>query len=65
MRKIIEGDIPFLGLKTHYRMVVGTDSSKRPLILLHGGPGSSHNSLEVLDPIADQGRTLVYYDQIG
>ena len=65
MREIVEGDIPFKGFKTHYRKVVGTDPRKAPLILLHGGPGSSHNSLEVLDCIADTGRTLIYYDQIG
>ena len=65
MCKIREGYIPFKGLQTWYRIVEGGDTEKAPLILLHGGPGSSHNSLEVLDDIADTGRTLVFYDQIG
>lgn len=65
MRKITEGDMPFKGYKTHYRVVEGTDPAKVPLILLHGGPGSTHVTLEVLDCLADCGRTLVYYDQIG
>ncbi len=35
-------------------------------MLLHGGPGSTHNYFEVLDRIAEEdGRQLVMYDQIG
>ena len=40
--------------------------NKKPLVLLHGGPGSTHNYFEVLDRIAEEdGRQLVMYDQIG
>ncbi len=64
--EIKEGFMPFKGYKTYYRIVEGKDGSKVPLLLLHGGPGSTHNTLEVLDDIAAKtGRTLVYYDQIG
>ena len=63
--KINEGYMPFMGYKTYYRMV-GERTDKAPLILLHGGPGSTHNYFEVLDRVAEEdGRMLVMYDQIG
>ncbi|MGF3072417.1 proline iminopeptidase [Facklamia sp. P13055] len=63
--KIIEGKMPFKGHETYYR-VVNQAGSKPPLLLLHGGPGSTHNYLEVLDPLAElDDRPLVMYDQIG
>lgn len=63
--KIKEGYMPFMGYKTYYR-TVGERTDKAPLILLHGGPGSTHNYFEVLDRVAEEdGRMLVMYDQIG
>ena len=56
--------MPFMGHQTYYR-VVGEPSEKAPLLLLHGGPGSTHNYFEVLDCIADTGRQVISYDQIG
>lgn len=63
--KITEGYMPFKGYRTYYRIVGEGRGEKKPLLLLHGGPGSTHNSLEVLDDLAQGGRTLVYYDQLG
>ena len=40
--EVIEGKMPFMGYETYYR-IVGRRSEKTPLVLLHGGPGSSHN----------------------
>ena len=52
--------------KTYYRVVGKNTGNKKPLVLLHGGPGSTHNYFEVLDRIAEEdGRQLVMYDQIG
>lgn len=62
--KITEGYMPFKGFKTYYR-IVGEVSDKTPLLLLHGGPGSTHNYFEVLDEIAKSGRQVIMYDQIG
>lgn len=62
--KITEGYMPFKGFKTYYR-IVGDVSDKTPLLLLHGGPGSTHNYFEVLDEIAKSGRQVIMYDQIG
>ena len=64
--KITEGYMPFAGHQTYYRIVGEPSSTKCPLILCHGGPGSTHNYLEVLDQTAaEDGRRFIYYDQIG
>lgn len=63
--KITTGFMPFMGYKTFYR-IVGQETSQAPLILLHGGPGSTHNYFEVLDALADLShRQIISYDQIG
>lgn len=63
--KIEEGYMPFRGYQTYYRMVGERVEGKSPVLFLHGGPGSTHNYFEVLDPLAEQGYQLVMYDQLG
>lgn len=63
--KITEGYMPFKGFKTYYRIVGEATQGKKPLVLLHGGPGSTHNYFEVLDKVAETGRQVIMYDQIG
>ena len=62
--KITEGYMPFGQYRTWYR-IAGEDSGKTPLVLLHGGPGSTHNYFELLDPLAETGRQVISYDQLG
>lgn len=58
--------MPYLGYETYYRVVGQCTSGKKPLVLLHGGPGSTHNYFEVLDALAEEdGRQLIMYDQLG
>ena len=58
--------MPFMGYKTYYRIVGEASKDKKPLLLLHGGPGSTHNYFEVLDRVAGEtGRQVISYDQIG
>ncbi|ANK61967.1 proline iminopeptidase [Loigolactobacillus backii] len=63
--KIKEGYMPYLGYKTYYRIVGEQKGNKKPLLLLHGGPGSTHNYFEILDKMAVDGRQLIMYDQLG
>lgn len=64
--KITEGYMPYLGYQTYYRIVGECTGNKKPLVLLHGGPGSTHNYFEVLDHFAEEdGRAIIMYDQIG
>lgn len=66
---ITENYLPFGEYKTYYRVVgdiqASIDKGLAPLILLHGGPGSTHNYFELLDPLAESGRAIVMYDQLG
>jgi L-proline amide hydrolase len=61
-----EGFVPFRDYRTWYR-VVGDEQSetKLPVVLLHGGPGGTHDYLEPLETLAETGRRVVFYDQIG
>jgi L-proline amide hydrolase len=36
-----------------------------PLVVLHGGPGGTHDYLLSLADLADDGRAVVHYDQVG
>lgn len=64
--KITEGYMPYLEYKTYYRIVGECTGNKKPLLLLHGGPGSTHNYFEVLDCLAEEdGRAIIMYDQLG
>lgn len=66
---ITEGFITSGELRTCYRVVGNIRESYAkglaPLVLLHGGPGSTHNYFELLDPLAESGRAIVMYDQLG
>lgn len=61
-----EGRIPFRGYETWYRIVGAAESpGKSPLLCLHGGPGSGHYYLEPLEALAEGGRRVILYDQLG
>ena len=62
-----EGTVSFRGYRTWYR-VAGqrpVTEGRLPMLVLHGGPGFPHDYLEDLARLADDGRTVVFYDQIG
>jgi proline iminopeptidase len=63
--KVKDGYMPFMGYKTYYRVVGENRNGHKPILLLHGGPGSTHNYFEVLDRLADEGRQVISYDQLG
>jgi proline-specific peptidase len=60
------GRIPFRGFQTWYEIVGEREEPGRlPLLCLHGGPGSTHDGLEPLRALAEQGRRVILYDQLG
>lgn len=63
---VSEGFIPFRGYRTWYR-VVGERAGpeKLPLLLVHGGPGIPSDCLAPLATLAETGRPVVFYDQLG
>ena len=64
-QKVEEGYMPFRGHQVYYRIVGERQEGKAPIILLHGGPGSTHNYFEVLDQVAETGHQVIMYDQLG
>lgn len=61
--QIKEGFIDVTGGKIWYQIHKG-NSDKTPVIILHGGPGSSHYSLQGLRILAED-RPVIFYDQLG
>jgi proline-specific peptidase len=60
-----EGFVRFRGHRTWYRVVGESAESRHPLVCLHGGPGSTHHYFAPLERLADEGRAVVVYDQLG
>nr|WSY54841.1 proline iminopeptidase-family hydrolase [Streptomyces sp. NBC_00886] len=60
-----KGRVPFRTYATWYRMT-GRPAGGRPaLVVLHGGPGSTHDYLADLSGLAVGGWPVVLYDQLG
>ncbi len=60
-----EGYVDFRGYRTWYRVVGDLGSAATPLLALHGGPGSTHHYFAPLERLAQNGRAVVLYDQVG
>lgn len=58
-----EGTVGFRDCQTWYR-VVG-DGPKPPVVVLHGGPGATHDYLLAVAGLADGDRPVIFYDQLG
>lgn len=64
----VEGKIHFGGYATWYRIVAPKGrpaEGKLPVLMLHGGPGGSHDSFDPLEKLASTKRTVFLYDQAG
>jgi len=59
------GYIPFGACRTWYRITGDLTSGATPLVVLHGGPGAAHNYTLRMARLAEQGRAVVHYDQLG
>ncbi|NUW00635.1 proline iminopeptidase-family hydrolase [Streptomyces sp. CAI 127] len=60
-----KGRIPFREYRTWYRLT-GTPGRGRPaVVVVHGGPGSTHDYLIGLSSLSEDGWPVVHYDQLG
>jgi L-proline amide hydrolase len=55
------------GLQTWYRIVGDLDASSglAPVVIVHGGPGATHDYLEPMTELVRGGRACIFYDQVG
>lgn len=60
-----EGRATFRDYETWYGVRGDLDSDMAPLIVLHGGPGCTHDYVQAFGDLAETGRPVVLYDQIG
>jgi L-proline amide hydrolase len=60
-----KGTVAFGEYRTWYRVTGDVRSGKPPVVVLHGGPGSTHDYLLALARLAEDGWPVVHYDQLG
>jgi L-proline amide hydrolase len=65
--KVTTQTVPFRDWHTWVRITEPSEPRRGalPLVVLHGGPGMAHNYLRNLEELADTGRTIIHYDQLG
>jgi L-proline amide hydrolase len=63
--EVREGHAPFREYRTWYRVTGDLARGKTPLVVLHGGPGCTHDYVDSIKGLAGSGRAVVHYDQIG
>lgn len=62
---IKKGFVNIFGENIWYKIICFEKTiNKIPLLFIHGGPGISHDYLEVFKPIAKD-RPIIFYDQLG
>ncbi len=62
---IREGFAPFGDYQTWYRITGDLHGPGTPLVILHGGPGCTHDYVDSFKDIASTGRAVIHYDQLG
>ena len=66
--RITEGFADFDGDRTWYQVhgdLAAGPTDPAPLVVLHGGPGATHDYLTPIADLAETGRAVVLYDQLG
>ena len=63
--QVHEGYADFRGYRTWFRVTGDLKSGRLPLIVAHGGPGCTHDYVDSFKDLADTGRAVVHYDQLG
>ncbi|SER47251.1 L-proline amide hydrolase [Streptomyces sp. yr375] len=60
-----KGTIAFGDFRTWYRVTGRLHTGRPPVVVVHGGPGSTHDYLLAVSALADEGWPVVHYDQLG
>ncbi|MGW4424382.1 proline iminopeptidase-family hydrolase [Streptosporangium sp. NPDC004631] len=60
-----QGLAPFRDWRTWYRVTGDLNADRAPLVVLHGGPGAAHDYTLRMARLAERGRAVVHYDQLG
>ncbi|MFD0685017.1 proline iminopeptidase-family hydrolase [Actinomadura fibrosa] len=60
-----KGTVPFREHKTWYRVTGRPEPGRPALVVVHGGPGATHDYLLPLTVFAERGWQVVHYDQLG
>ena len=63
--KTREGYASFRDYRTWYRITGDLEGAKPPLVILHGGPGCTHDYVDSFKGLAKNARAVVHYDQLG
>jgi L-proline amide hydrolase len=61
----VNGFAPFGAYRTWYRVCGDLRSGKVPLVVAHGGPGCTHDYVDAYRDLAQTGRAVIHYDQLG
>src|SRR2546430_7597896 len=62
---VTEGTAKFGDYQTWYRITGDLSADQAPLVVLHGGPGCVHDYLLPVAALAESGRPVIHYDQVG
>lgn len=64
---VTTGHVDVEGHQTWYRVTgrLEPDAERAPLVVLHGGPGAAHDYTLRIADLAQDGRAVVHYDQLG
>jgi L-proline amide hydrolase len=65
MPPMTKGTVPFGEHRTWYQITGAVDGVRPAVVVVHGGPGSTHDYLLTLAGLADHGWPVVHYDQLG
>lgn len=60
-----EGAAPFGDYQTWYRITGALGGPKLPVVVLHGGPGATHDYLDSVKHLSARNRAVIHYDQLG
>jgi L-proline amide hydrolase len=60
-----QGTVSFGEWETWYRISGDMSSGLTPLLVAHGGPGCTHDYVLSIAALAESGRPVIHYDQLG